>query len=272
MDLACAPYRALDRRGVVAMMWSPRKGAVVSALALVLLVAACGNASSSGKSAPTNTGSTVTTFTGTDFTKNVPVNAPGVSSTEIHVGAVTSKTNPVGGDPDNLNVGIKAYFDHINSQGGIYGRKLKLTSERDDATVQNSTQVQAMLSQDNVYAAFMATELFSGSKLLAKAGIPTFGWNINPEWAGPDELLPERRAPVLHGLRTLSARHALDCPAVEGSPGRGRRVQRPAIGGMRERQRRQRSPSSARTSTRRSCTTTPRSRSARPTFRRRFRR
>jgi branched-chain amino acid transport system substrate-binding protein len=89
-----------------------------------------------------------------------------------------------------LNNGIDAYFDLINSKGGIYGRQLKLTSKRDDQTSNNATSAQALLSQDNVYAAFIATELFTGAPVLAKAGIPTFGWNINAEWAGPTNFFP----------------------------------------------------------------------------------
>ncbi len=169
-----------------------RRLAVAAAIAtLTLLTAACSNAGSNGKaSSDTTAGGTVTTFKGVDFTENVPVSAPGVSNTEIHVGSITSKTNPVGGDNGLLNNGIQAYFDHVNSQGGIYGRKLKLTSQRDDQTSNNATEAQALLSQDNVYAVFVATELFTGAKVLAKAGIPTFGWNINAEWAGPDNFFP----------------------------------------------------------------------------------
>src|SRR5690349_7696109 len=79
---------------------------------LALAAAACSNAGSSGKTADTSpSGTTPTTFAGEDFSKNIPVNAPGVSSTEIHVGSITSKTNPIGGDNGILNDGIKAYFD-----------------------------------------------------------------------------------------------------------------------------------------------------------------
>ncbi len=47
-----------------------------------------------------------------------------------------------------------------------------------------------MITQDKPYAAFIATDGFSGAKLLGKAGIPTFGWNINAEWAGPKNFFP----------------------------------------------------------------------------------
>src|SRR4051812_14126762 len=95
--------------------------ALCAAAALVLAASACTNASSTGGATPSGTGSrTATTYQGTDFTKNEPVNAPGVTSTEIHVATITSKTNPIGGDNFLLNDGINAYFDVVNGQGGVW--------------------------------------------------------------------------------------------------------------------------------------------------------
>src|SRR5262245_1844893 len=183
--------------------------ALCIAFALVLTATACTNASDGGDAAPTDTGpKTATTYQGSDFTINQPVEAPGVTDTEIHVGSLTSKTNPVGGDYDLLNDGIEAYFDVVNAQGGVWGRQLKLTSKRDDQTVNNLNQAQALLAQDNVYAAFEAGPLFTGAKLLAKAGIPTFGWNINAEWAGPPNFFPNI-APICFGKTCSSIGKAL---------------------------------------------------------------
>jgi ABC-type branched-subunit amino acid transport system substrate-binding protein len=171
---------------------SKRGRAFCALFALTLLVAACGNAGDDDSSSGNNTsnGGSATTFSGTDFTKHQTVNAKGVTDTEIHVGSVVSVTNPVGGDYGLMNDGISAYLDTINQKGGVWGRQIKLTSKRDDQTVNDATQVEGLLSQDNVYAAFIATQLFSGSKALAQAGIPTFGWNINAEWAGPKNFFP----------------------------------------------------------------------------------
>src|SRR5204863_380138 len=101
---------------------------------------------------------------------------PGVTDTEIHVGAVTSKTNPLGGNYADLDAGIKAYFAMVDAGGGVFGRQLKLTSERDDNTVSNQADVQAMLSQDNVFAAFVTTcmdlnGVFTLAKEMAKQGL-----------------------------------------------------------------------------------------------------
>src|SRR5262245_15367517 len=90
--------------------------AAAGRVALSLLVA-CSNASAPTNDAAPAASKTATTYTGTDFTKNEPVDAPGVSATEIHVGSIASITNPVGGDYGRLNDGLQAYFDFVNSQG-----------------------------------------------------------------------------------------------------------------------------------------------------------
>ena len=193
------------------MTWRVKYGAVVVAAAIALVSAGCGNAGSS-KASPTPTtsaGGPVTTNVKNDFTTNQKVDAQGVTDEEIDVASVTSKTSVLGGQDAKLNDGIKAYFGLVNSKGGIYGRQLKLTSERDDIQVNNLATVEALLAQDKPYAAFIATDGFSGAKKLAAAGMPTFGWNINAEWAGPKNFFPNV-APVCFAGCPLSAAHLAD--------------------------------------------------------------
>ena len=129
-----------------------------------------------------------------------PVDQPGVTSTEINVGGVASKTNPLGGDYASAFDGVKAYFDMVNSSKdkGIYGRKLTLKSERDDQVAQNRQEVQGLISQDNVFAVLpVSVLLFTGADVLGQSGVPTFGWNINAEWGseqapGPPNLFGEK--------------------------------------------------------------------------------
>ena len=128
------------------------------------------------------------------------VDQPGVTDNEIRVGGVVSKTNPLGGNYASAIDGVKAYFDMVNASKdkGIYGRKLRLTSQRDDQVGMNREEVQALLSEDDVFAALpIAVLLFTGADLFADAGVPTFGWNINAEWgseqaAGPPNLFGEK--------------------------------------------------------------------------------
>ncbi|HKA94403.1 MAG TPA: ABC transporter substrate-binding protein [Acidimicrobiia bacterium] len=128
-----------------------------------------------------------------------PVNQPGVTQTEINVGGVASKTNPLGGDYAGAFNGVKAYFDMVNSSKdkGVYGRKLNLSVENDDQVSQNRQEIQSLID-GNVFAVLpVSVLLFTGADLLGQSGIPTFGWNINAEWGseqapGPQNLFGEK--------------------------------------------------------------------------------
>jgi ABC-type branched-subunit amino acid transport system substrate-binding protein len=126
--------------------------------------------------------------------QNPPVNQPGVTSSEIHVGGVATITgDPTGSGNKNKAAfdGVQAYFNYLNSTGGIYGRKLVLVSKRDDALANNRTEVQGLISQDNVFAVLpVNVDLFSGADLLAQNHVPTFGWNINAEWGSENNPSP----------------------------------------------------------------------------------
>ncbi len=157
-------------------------GALLATLALV--AGACGNSESTGGSTTTAAPSETATLDQT----NVPVDQPGVSATEIRVGGVASVTNPLGGKYGDAFLGAKAYFEKINSEGGIYGRQLQLVAERDDKLANNTAEIEALLQQDDVFAILpIATLLFSGSETLVNSGVPAFGWTINPEWQGTEE-------------------------------------------------------------------------------------
>ena len=157
-------------------------------LAVVALAAtACGN-SSSGKSSKntttTSAGSSGTVKGGGTFPA---VNQPGVTPTEIRVSGVASVTNPLGGLYGAAFDGVQAYFNMVNSEGGIYGRKLVLVKRHDDQLSNNQREVEAIIDQDNAFAVLPVATIFSfsGANLLAKNDIPTFGWGINDEWTGP---------------------------------------------------------------------------------------
>jgi hypothetical protein len=83
----------------------------------------------------------------------------------------------------------------VNSQGGIYKRKLVIGKQRDDlAGLANRPQVQQALATDNAFATFIATLQFFGADLLQAAGQPTFGWNINGEYGDKNALFGNESA------------------------------------------------------------------------------
>src|SRR5258708_13206868 len=169
---------------------------LIAGLAMVLAVAACANAGSSKASdttVPAVSGPT-TSVSASDLRKNLPVTAPGVTSAEIKVASITAKTNNLTGSYAPLVDGIKAYFAMVNANGGIYGRKLVISADRDDQFGSNRQTVQQSLAQDHAFATFSATTLFTGADLLARAKQPLFMWNINPEFPGHPPFFPTEGA------------------------------------------------------------------------------
>lgn len=160
-------------------------GAVLS-----LALAACGNSGDDDEAAPSEGDNTpVTEVSEDDLDTNVPSTEPGVTDTEIQVATIASKTNPLNGKYAEIADGMRAYFEMINEEGGIYGRQLVITNERDDVVgLQNLEQVQASLAEDNAFATFLATLGFAGADALDEAGMPTFIWNIRPEMAGHENI------------------------------------------------------------------------------------
>ena len=56
---------------------------------------------------------------------------PGVSANRILLGQAAVFSGPAAQLGIQMRNGIKAYFDHVNAHGGVYGRKLDLVSEDD---------------------------------------------------------------------------------------------------------------------------------------------
>ncbi|HEX4219118.1 MAG TPA: ABC transporter substrate-binding protein [Acidimicrobiales bacterium] len=61
-----------------------------------------------------------------------PTASPGVTASTITVGSISDISAPIPGLFEGAKVGTQAYFDYINSQGGVNGRKLILDA-RDSA-------------------------------------------------------------------------------------------------------------------------------------------
>ncbi|MCU1457630.1 MAG: ABC-type branched-chain amino acid transport system periplasmic component-like protein [Actinomycetia bacterium] len=109
---------------------------------------------------------------------------PGVTATTINIGGLAGVT---GGQSlqGQAFQGLNAYVKWFNAKGGIYGRKLKVVAQRDDASraSQDISQARALVEQDKVFAILpVATQSFLGATYLATTTTPVFGWNINQEW------------------------------------------------------------------------------------------
>ncbi len=152
-------------------MWTMRQRLVVSCLVVLALVAAgCGNA----KAVVSKGG-----------------NTDGVTAHSILVGGIASVTGPLPGAFAPVFQGVSAYFDMVNAAGGIDGRRIDYPSsdqldDESDPSI-DVLQARALVQADHVFAVVgVATPSFSGAAYLAENDVPTFGYNVNPQWSdGP---------------------------------------------------------------------------------------
>jgi len=147
----------------------------IAFVALVLVVlgfTACSNASPS----VTNSG-----------------NTDGVYPNKIVVGGVASLSGVITTDFAPVFQGVQAYFNMVNSQGGVYGRKIDLAYKLDDASSpsQDIDQFRALI-EDHVFAVVgVATPSFAGASVVVANGVPTFGMDINTQWNNAKNLFGE---------------------------------------------------------------------------------
>jgi branched-chain amino acid transport system substrate-binding protein len=88
--------------------------------------------------------------------------SPGVTSKSILLGQSAAFSGPAAQLGIQMNLGTKAYFDHVNAQGGVFGRKIELKT-RDD-------RYEATLCVDNTKKFIAEDKVFA---LVSYVGTPT---------------------------------------------------------------------------------------------------
>jgi ABC-type branched-subunit amino acid transport system substrate-binding protein len=82
---------------------------------------------------------------------------PGISSDRILLGQAAGFTGSVAGTVKELTAGAKAYFDLVNANGGVHGRKIVLESMDDGFDPKKSPDVAKKLIQEKrVFAMFLS--------------------------------------------------------------------------------------------------------------------
>ena len=120
---------------------------------------------------------------------------PGVTATTIAVGGMAGVTNPVCQPYASGFDGAQAYFNYVNAKGGVYGHKFKLVAQLDDQSRASLDleQARSLVEEKHVFAVLpVVTQIFAAGPYLASKGVPTFGWNINAEWADGPNLFGEK--------------------------------------------------------------------------------
>jgi ABC-type branched-subunit amino acid transport system substrate-binding protein len=116
--------------------------------------------------------------------------APGVTSNSITVGTLSTQTGPISSNFASLIYGEKAYFDYVNAQGGINGRKILYKFALDDGgnPSQFTTLANTLVNQDHVFAVTGVATAFFTPNIFVEAGTPTYGYNVTENWNGPPNL------------------------------------------------------------------------------------
>jgi len=118
-----------------------RRGLRLAALAVVLVLAAAScSKSSSGSSSSTNKAS-----------------APGITATTITIGSTQPLTGPAAPGYSEIAPASNAYFQYVNANGGVFGRKI-VYKYLDDGynPAQTTANTRKLVLQDQVFAVFSA--------------------------------------------------------------------------------------------------------------------
>jgi len=114
-----------------------------------------------------------------------PSSAPGVTANSITVGSISTQTGTLAANFSSLIYGERAYYDYINAQGGVNGRKIDYKYQLDDGgnpTTFNQL-ANTLINQDHVFAVTGVGTAFFSPNLFVESGIPTYGYNVTGNWA-----------------------------------------------------------------------------------------
>lgn len=104
--------------------------------------------------------------------------APGVSGSEIKIGSCSALDGPARQLGLETVLGATAYFDYINDQGGVNGKKLRVTSHDDGYDPEKAAACFSQLKKDGIFSAafFVGTPTAAKYVPLAEADkIPLVG-------------------------------------------------------------------------------------------------
>ncbi len=114
----------------------------------------------------------------------------GVNPTSLALGTALPLTGPLSEIGQDVQTTLHAYMDHINQQGGIYGRKLDLVVEDSQGSPQGTVAAtRRLIETHQVFAlvgSFEPTGSATTNQLIAQEGIPALGpLSISPHVMTP---------------------------------------------------------------------------------------
>jgi ABC-type branched-subunit amino acid transport system substrate-binding protein len=119
---------------------------------------------------------------------NPRMSDPGVTATTIKLGITSPLTGLAAPGYSKIPGAMKAYFDYVNANGGVFGRKITLVS-KDDQYIPTTAVAKAneLILRDKVFALVgtlgtASTKALTSSTQLSKRGIPSLF--VNTGWSG----------------------------------------------------------------------------------------
>jgi ABC-type branched-subunit amino acid transport system substrate-binding protein len=155
---------------------------------LAVFLTACSSASSSSSSS-----SSSTTAPPARTSSSAPILSPGVTPTSVTVGQIDDLTAPLPGLFKGAEDGTQAYFDYVNSIGGVNGRMIKLDAQDSaysEGTVANVTQEQ--IKSDFALVGGFSLDDAAEEPFVKAAAIPDIAYPLDPGLSN----LPTAYSPV----------------------------------------------------------------------------
>jgi branched-chain amino acid transport system substrate-binding protein len=153
--------------------------------AAALLLAGCSSSSPQGSSGNNASGNSAS--------------APGVTSSSVTVGLLSSFTGPLSSGFTTVAKGFDARIAVQNAQGGVDGRQIKVVEGDDGGSpAQALTTAMSLVEQKHVFALASVSDVLLGAATYLKANnVPVVGSPYDgPEWAAPnDNMFPVAGSP-----------------------------------------------------------------------------
>src|SRR5262245_44991395 len=162
--------------------------------------------------------------------------APGVTSTEILIGSCSALDGPSRMLGLQTVLGASAYIDMVNEEGGVFGRKIRLTPYDDSYDPEKAPGCFARLQKDKVFAAgfFVGTPtaakyvpmaeesklpvvgLFAGAQLLYEP-VRRYVWNVRASYYDETREQMDRLWELgIHKIAVIHPDDAFGAAVVEG--------------------------------------------------------
>src|SRR5262245_32536343 len=78
---------------------------------------------------------------------------PGVTPRSVLLGQSAAFSGPAAQLGIQMNIGTKAYFDHVNAQGGVFGRKIEIKALDDRyEAILCAENTKKLIQEDKVFA------------------------------------------------------------------------------------------------------------------------